>query len=389
MKSFLIVLLAVIAASSAQDVVGHVKACLNQEKGKAQCVADVLGSDIVVAKDKVEALLQSAIPQIKDFLKAKGEQIKYIIEHRQEYFEKAKDKATHLEVVTKVTACMKTEEKTKVQCVADVLGSDLVIAKDKAETLLKTATQQVKDFLKAKEEQIKQIIEHKQDYFDMAKAKAEELKEKASELKEKVKDKATELKDKAQKWFDDHFGSKDDKDSRVKRDIPTQSEINLAQKIKFCMEKNGETTSENCMSKILGTNTENVDTVKLQTIINYEAVLAELKEYFKAKEQGKTLKEFLADQKAKRPKRDAPTQSEINTAQKIKLCMEKNGETTSENCMSKVLGSNAQNYDSVKLQTIINYEAVLAELKEYFKAKEQGKTLKEFLADQKAKKAGY
>jgi predicted transcriptional regulator with HTH domain len=173
-------------------------------------------------------------------------------------------------------------------------------------------------------------------------------------------------------------------EQRVKREIPTQAEINLAQRVKFCMEQNKETDSTNCMAKILGSNAQNVDHVKLQTIINYEAVLAELKEYFKAKEEGKTLKEFLESKK--RPKRDTPTQAEIQLAQRVKFCMDQNKETDSTNCMAKILGSNAQNVDHVKLQTIINYEAVLAELKEYFKAKEEGKTLKEFLESKKRPK---
>jgi len=170
---------------------------------------------------------------------------------------------------------------------------------------------------------------------------------------------------------------------------PTQAEVNFAQRVKFCMDQNKETVLANCIAKVLGPSNQYVDPIKIQSIINYEAVLAELKEYFKAKEQGKTLHEFLESQK--RPKRASeiyipPTQAEVNFAQRVKFCMDQNKETVLAKCIAKVLGPSNQYVDPIKIQSIINYEAVLAELKEYFKAKEQGKTLHEFLESQKRPK---
>jgi len=105
--------------------------------------------------------------------------------------------------------------------------------------------------------------------------------------------KISDMKANANQWLTTLLG---EDGGRPKRDLATQVELKLAQQVKSCMETNGEKNATNCIEKVVGSNKQ-VDTVKIQAIINYEAVLEELKEYFKAMEQGKTLKEFLESKK--------------------------------------------------------------------------------------------
>jgi excinuclease UvrABC nuclease subunit len=173
------------------------------------------------------------------------------------------------ELVNQAKQCLQDnsgDKKKAVECVAKILGDDFQTAKQKVEALLNGGDQKVIEFLKSKAEQIQQVL-GKHEIFG------------------KIHDKVNEIKDKAEGWISGILGK------REKRDMPTQAEIQLAKQVKICIDMGTDKAS--CIAKILGGNHPEIDLVKLDTIVKYEDVLKELKEFFEYQKQGHSLKEFI------------------------------------------------------------------------------------------------